>query len=336
MTHPILTIAIPTFNRPKEVLARVIELLPQLTLEVELLILDNHSEEIVEDIIRKNCTLHDKRVTFIRNSVNIGGAGNVCRCFEVAKTKWMWMLGDDDRTDSDAVRNIIAEISKQGANPNLAGFSCSSGITDFEADFAIKDIKSLCAEISRPQGLANLLFISSQVYNIPKISKYIRFGYMAMSSYGPHLVMILRAIEEGATWNLAKFRSVHFVAPAIGSSWAPQQASLGFPLLLDSVKEVGLLSSALQQSFPALLSEIGLKRGLPVILHGTRDSLKTSEQYYFRTSPYMKGIAFYKSAFLAVAARILYSQPRFHQLLKKIVLGDLHTKEFTSTDTSRM
>ena len=107
MIQPILTISIPTYNRVDCIQRMVRTILPQLTNEVNLIVIDNQSPyDIYSLFTEEEKTQFDLR----RNDVNIGGDANIARCFEVARTKWVWVLGDDDIILPDAVSRVLETI----------------------------------------------------------------------------------------------------------------------------------------------------------------------------------------------------------------------------------
>lgn len=94
---PLLTIAIPTYNRAW----CLRELLPILAGElkdeprVELIISDNASPDetpsVVQDFVARGLRVH-----YVRNTQNIGSDANFLQCFEQARGKYVWIFGDDD------------------------------------------------------------------------------------------------------------------------------------------------------------------------------------------------------------------------------------------------
>lgn len=96
---PILSIAIPTWNRA----AYLAETLRQLASElgsvnksaVEILVSDNASTDQTPEAVNR-CLLEGLRLTSIRNSENIGSDANIAQCFNLAKGKYVLILGDDD------------------------------------------------------------------------------------------------------------------------------------------------------------------------------------------------------------------------------------------------
>ncbi len=95
--RPLLTIAIPTYNR-SACLAQLLEALaPQLTGEsrVELIISDNASPDETSDVV---ASFREKgfALTYSKNESNIGADANFIRCYELAQGEYVWIFGDDD------------------------------------------------------------------------------------------------------------------------------------------------------------------------------------------------------------------------------------------------
>jgi abequosyltransferase len=94
---PLLTLAIPTYNR-SGCLRRLLEMLaPQLAGRncVELLISDNASTDDTSAILDSFCR-RGLKFRLIRNDTNIGPDGNFEQCFTQAAGKYVWIFGDDD------------------------------------------------------------------------------------------------------------------------------------------------------------------------------------------------------------------------------------------------
>ena len=104
MHPPILTIAIPTYNRFETVCANIKLLVPQMSPDVCLLVIDNASTDGTRDLndwVRANHP--DASIRVIRNVTNVGAGANVTRSFELVDTPWVWTLSDDDPVHPDAV-----------------------------------------------------------------------------------------------------------------------------------------------------------------------------------------------------------------------------------------
>lgn len=98
MTMPLLTIAIPTFNRAIH-LERLLDALLPMTVglcgKVEIVVSDNASSDATTEVITNACADRpDVRAS--RNARNLGGDGNLACCFELARGAYVWIIGDDD------------------------------------------------------------------------------------------------------------------------------------------------------------------------------------------------------------------------------------------------
>ncbi len=106
---PLLTIAIPTYNRAADLDACLARLAvqPGVGGEVELLVSDNCSTDSTPAVVK---AWQDKGVsiTCIRNQQNIGPDNNFVQCYTAAKGKYFWLLGDDDMVLPGAVERVTA------------------------------------------------------------------------------------------------------------------------------------------------------------------------------------------------------------------------------------
>ena len=65
---PLLSIYIPTYNRPEKIQIQVRRLLPQLSSHVVLYVIDNHSDQPVCDLFSDE---EREYVNIIRNDINV-------------------------------------------------------------------------------------------------------------------------------------------------------------------------------------------------------------------------------------------------------------------------
>jgi len=109
--RPLLTIAIPTYNRSGYLAQLLSVLAPQLVDEprVELIVSDNASSDDTQNVI-ENFQQKGLQLAYIRNEANIGPDANFLQCFEDAKGKYVWLFGDDDVITPGAIKRILALI----------------------------------------------------------------------------------------------------------------------------------------------------------------------------------------------------------------------------------
>jgi glycosyltransferase involved in cell wall biosynthesis len=109
-SRPLLTIAIPTFNRAAFLELCLRQFLPDVDLiddgSVEILVSDNcssdHTPATVEAMRQQGLQIRS-----IRNEENIGSDANIAQCFNTARGRYVQLLGDDDLYLPGKLREII-------------------------------------------------------------------------------------------------------------------------------------------------------------------------------------------------------------------------------------
>jgi len=110
---PILTICIPTYNRLIYIKELLDKLLPQLNEKVEVLVSDNCSNDGTWEYLISIANIKKHRHT-----ENIGADRNVVSVVQIATTKYIWLLCDDDLPSNNLVNNIL-EVIENYDNPPL-------------------------------------------------------------------------------------------------------------------------------------------------------------------------------------------------------------------------
>jgi len=145
MNCPLLTIGIPTFNRAKllgHTLESVLRQIPsELTNRVDILISDNASTDDTEAAVQAFGTKYPVRITYSRNTENIGYDRNVDRLFKKASGNYVWLLGDDDTLKDGAILHILDLLTQ---HPKLKAI-----LVNFDAYDAQLEILQDQKEISR-------------------------------------------------------------------------------------------------------------------------------------------------------------------------------------------
>lgn len=182
MHNPILTIAIPTYNRPESIKSQIKALMPQLTEEVSLIVLDNFSDVPVSSILTES---ERERTNIIRNNYNIGADSNIAKCFELCETRWLWTLSDDDAIAQDAVSNVLNSI-KQFDDALFINFNSPF-------DYRIKGVDAFGNSISNYQ---RLFWMSICLYNFEKLQPYLYYYHSSISTMQPGVVLLLYALQD--------------------------------------------------------------------------------------------------------------------------------------------
>lgn len=111
--RPLLTIAIPTFNRAICLRESLSSLFDQLVAQpnVELIVSDNASTDktpaVIEEFEKRGLKLR-----YLRNEVNVGPDANFLQCFEQARGKYLWLLGDDDVVVPGGLEKILRMLTE--------------------------------------------------------------------------------------------------------------------------------------------------------------------------------------------------------------------------------
>jgi abequosyltransferase len=105
---PLLTIAIPTYNRAGYLKDLLSMLADQLKDEprVELIISDNASPDETPSVVQ-GFVDRGLPVRYIRNAEDIGPDANFLQCFEQARGKYVWIFSDDDLILPGALSKIL-------------------------------------------------------------------------------------------------------------------------------------------------------------------------------------------------------------------------------------
>ncbi len=108
--RPLLTIAVPTYNRSGHIERLLTLLMPQVQdhPEVEVYVADNASTDDTESIVRA-FLLEGAPLRYERQPTNIGPDRNFVHCFEHARGHYFWICGDDDLILPGTVEKVLAQ-----------------------------------------------------------------------------------------------------------------------------------------------------------------------------------------------------------------------------------
>jgi abequosyltransferase len=115
--RPLLTISIPTYNRSFFLDELLSCLLDQCVSnpKIELLVSDNDSSDETPSIVKAYMD-RGLEIRYLRNAANIGADRNFLQCFEKARGKYVWIIGDDDVVTPGAIGKIITYLEANEYN----------------------------------------------------------------------------------------------------------------------------------------------------------------------------------------------------------------------------
>ena len=106
----ILSICIPTYNRPEHLLNCLSSLSLQSFKNFEVCISDNASDKNIRKLISP--FKKKLKIKFNRNKKNLGFALNLLKVSSMAKGEFIWFIGDDDLLVKDSLKNLIKKITQ--------------------------------------------------------------------------------------------------------------------------------------------------------------------------------------------------------------------------------
>ena len=117
---PKVSICIPTYNCETYIADAIKSALNQTYTNFELIVIDNHSTDGTEQIVR---AIADSRLRYFQNETNIGMVRNWNRCIQLAKSEYIVVLSADDQLLPSMVQKSVSVLEKN-RNVGLVFSSC--------------------------------------------------------------------------------------------------------------------------------------------------------------------------------------------------------------------
>jgi hypothetical protein len=193
---PLLSVAIPTFNRHDFLRATLQALRPQARENIELVVVDNCSTPPVEAVVREVLGGSDWSFRVIRNAANVGLCANILRCFEVAEGEWLWVLSDDDLVKPDAVMTLFQTLTH---HPDLLFATYSLSACPIDKETIYETVDSFILALPSVW----IAFISSALYQRRELLRHLYLAYNFIDSGAPHTALLLLEGLAGTKRKLA-------------------------------------------------------------------------------------------------------------------------------------
>ena len=215
-----LSIFIPTYNRRERLLRQLSSIVEQpLSQEVEIVVLNNNSDYDVEAAIRVkfgDAIFYHLRI--INNRANLGLSMNIALPFYYCKTKWLWILSDDDVTMADSLEIIMQDMRRFD---DYACLKYSLKDMSYHNDYTIESLESLVAYYEKPdKDQGEFIFISNNLFNMSKIEpfvgKIVSYSYNAIAGILPYVYLL---DVPGYKVMMRKDFVVEYLLPQKGSEW---------------------------------------------------------------------------------------------------------------------
>lgn len=185
----ILTIAIPTYNRRKQLIRLLKSIESQNNVEAcSIVISDNCSDYSVKDSIESEFSgTFRNSITIYSRPINGGGDYNISSMFVYCSTELFWLIGDDDELLPGSIDKVI---EKYKTYPDIPFFKYTmEGAIKFCEDIRLKDVDDLISCHKKGYLLGGIIFMSNNIYNVNLVRPYLPdclyYGYCSVSQIIP-------------------------------------------------------------------------------------------------------------------------------------------------------
>jgi len=200
-----ISLYIPTYNR-RDQLIRLLKSIESsdYTDLYEIIISDNNSPyNVLDEILKEFPIQFCEKCRIHINNTNIGSSGNIRNAFLYCKTKWLWIIGDDDEILQSSIKTIKDKISE---NPESAFLKFSTetecngevGILK-EDNCQMKSLQDLIDYYKKRhnsvRSIGSLVFISNNIINIELLAPYIRYAFEYSTSVS-HTIPALMGLDD--------------------------------------------------------------------------------------------------------------------------------------------
>lgn len=256
MNRKLLTIAIPTYNRAQlldQQLTWLAQAIQGFESECEIIISDNRSSDQTQEIIHKWQLRFMDIVPFKnnRNDANIGVMRNIAYCINMANSKYLWVIGDDDPIQNRALAYIIAQLKE---HPELSliilNFACRYQPTgkiiyercfDVEREEINSDGKAVFQRYLE-ENHSGIGFLSAQVYR----TKIIQNALAHWTESTNNMEAQVYWVGYCAAYGCVKVTQEVYLESAFGSSYWMKQPKIllkmqyiDLPTIYAKIEELG-------------------------------------------------------------------------------------------------
>jgi hypothetical protein len=318
VTMPLLTIAIPTFNRPEKVLQQAIAISRQISHKpIECLIIDNASDLDVAALIFNKLPCGREQFRIVRNPFNIGITSNICRCFELAHGEWIWLLGDDDPVMQGSLSRVIDDIRDQDVDVVHLKYGGTSMQPPMVERQVITGINELATHLASAWRFSSMLFISTSVFRRAKVTPYLGNAYHWCYSFAPHLVLLFCAMKESGKTIIFP-ENVVVQCKDVGLSWNQWRLIMGTATLGEIEGCEPIAMHSLSQIYSDWCGKAWWKAYPAIVLRGFDRPPSYWKSYLFRIASVSTGLMQLYAIVCALCLVPLMEIPWFRRVIRNI------------------
>lgn len=283
----LLTICIPTYNRGEyleQQLKRLSTLHIELWKDITVFVSDNCSTDNTEEVVKKYIKLPVVDIQYSKNVENLGMDGNFVKCFRAAKSKYVWLLGDDDYIIDGKLPQIIYLLKDENYGV------CHLGINRKDpSDFMVyTDVEDYLKEI----GIW-ITYISSNIVSTEYIKeicfeKYVGTYFTlvplyltSMLKYNHNLMVNFRVFENGK--DVKRNGGYNYIKVFVDNYLA----------IFKEYVDRNLLSTGLYVFEKKVVLNFVMPYMLDVVVRGRQSNYKTSDSWHILFKNYGRSKVIY-------------------------------------------
>lgn len=250
---PLVSILIPTYNRPHFLQQALLSALNQTYNHTEIIICDNSEGDQTKNLI-DSYVESNKNIKYVKNESDIGYVNNMRKCIEFSKGEYISFLMDDDLFDNRKLSRMVPFLISY---PNINLVTSYKGYVDEKGDFVNQEWIRLSNNERVVSGQNLLLTSLANTINIigePTVPLFRRNALQ--DCFGSYLDKDYTFMVDNATWlSLFTRGDVAYIPDALSycrlhegqASKKLEVSSLGveewFHILIDSWKR-GIITEA--------------------------------------------------------------------------------------------
>lgn len=216
-----LEVIIPTYNRIENLNNTLNQIFnSNISNQLYVTVIDNCSPYDVLNLITPNA-LCKANFRIIKNNTNLGICANILRCFESSRSKWLWILGDDDDINFDVLEELLPNLEGDYYNFSSEMYSRKNEIKGVGINDFVRNLDSY----------SNCLYISSNFYRIDAFLTSLSLGYMSTASMAPQIAILLGGLSNNLKFCLSNKVLIKDRENSL-PSWSIIEQSLNFSSLL--------------------------------------------------------------------------------------------------------
>lgn len=151
----LISILIPTYNRPEKTLRAVYSALQQNYSHIEVIVTDNSDNDQTKNLLES--IISDKRLRYYKNETNIGLLNNWKKALGLAKGAYIKILFSDDWMDSSFCKDAFFQFQ---VNPSVTAVFSNVLLRTYEKDIILYSFNKT-QTFALEDYLENLIFKSN-------------------------------------------------------------------------------------------------------------------------------------------------------------------------------